>query len=133
MGHRLHLRTAWGLLFALDLDYAPDPADKVFQFGPPRAAMWHFPLPAYLHKITDVFRLEAEGISDVQGKPQTGGIRINDRASRVAIYLVTSNKALRAELEAKRQRMVQEEASTDFDPARSDADFAELVNLLGAK
>jgi len=46
---------------------------------------------------------------------------------------VTSNKALRAELEAKRQRMVQEEASTDFDPARSDADFAELVNLLGAK
>lgn len=121
------------LLFALDLDYVPDPQKKVFTFGSPRDAQWTFPLPAYLANIADVFRIDADGVRAVRWTPSGRGIEIKDRASEVAIYVATPDKNLRAQLEAKRQRLVQTEAAWQFDPARNDADFEELVKLLGAK
>jgi len=36
------------LLFALDLDYTPDPEERVFKFGSPREARWQFHLPHYI-------------------------------------------------------------------------------------
>ena len=122
-----------GLMFALDLDYRPDPEKRVFCFGSPRDAQWNFPLPAYLQNLADVFRLDADGLHDVRWTRQGNGAEIMDCVSQVGIYVATPDGALRSRLEAKRQELLKEEASWQFDPAHNDADFAQLAKLLGAK
>ena len=121
------------LLFALDLDYTPDPKEKVFRFGPPRRAKWRFPLPAYLRGITDVFRIDADGIYDVKWSRQDSAVEIRDKASRVGIYIAAPDASLRAYLEKKRQQLIEAEAALQFDPARNNADFNRLVQLAGSK
>ncbi len=118
------------LLFALDLDYVPDRDDKVFKFGDPRKAKWRFQLPAYLQDVKDVFRLDADGVYDTRWSHKDSALEIRDKASRVAIYIATPDAGLRASLEAKRQRLVAAEAALQFDPARNDADFQQLAQLL---
>jgi hypothetical protein len=122
-----------GLLFALDLDYRPDPADKVFRFGSPRNATWIFSLPDYLEEVADVFRLDANGLCKVRWTQKANGIEITDCISQVGIYVATPNKELRRQLEAERQELLKEEVRLQFDPARNDADFAQLARLRGAK
>jgi hypothetical protein len=121
------------LLFALDLDYAPDPEEKVFKFGPPRKAQWRFGLPAYLQGIADVFRIDAEGLYDVKWSREDGAIEIREKASRAAIYVATPDPNLRSYMENKRQRLVAAESALEFDPARNDADFALLEQLIPSK
>jgi hypothetical protein len=121
------------LLFALDLDYSPDPQERVFRFGPPRPARWRFPLPGYLRKVSQLFRLDAAGLGAVDWVREPDGVRVEDRASRVAVYVAAADPALRARIEARRQELLQLEASMNFDPARNDADFAELVKLAAGK
>jgi len=121
------------LLFALDLDYTPDPEEKVFKFGPPRRAKWRFPLPAYLQGITDVFRIDADGVYDVKWSHEDGAVEIREKASRVAIYIATPDANLRSHLENKRQQLIASESAVQFDPARSDADFVLLEQLAGSK
>ncbi len=118
------------LLFALDLDYTPDPDERVFIFGPPRDAAWSFVLPAYLHEIKDVFRMDADGLYDAHWSLENGAVAIQDKTSRVAVYVAAMDAGLRGELEEKRQRLITEEAELQFDPARNDQDFAALVELL---
>ena len=74
------------LLFALDLDYQPDLAEKVFQFGPPREVQLRFPLPAYARKPREVFRLDADGTTPVEHTEKDDALEIGDHVSRVAIY-----------------------------------------------
>jgi len=121
------------LLFALDLDYTPDPKEKVFRFGPPRRAKWRFPLPAYLQGITDVFRIDGDGVYDVKWSRQDSAVEIRDKASRVGIYIAATDASLRAYLENKRQQLIEAEAALQFDPARNNADFNRLVQLAGSK
>ena len=118
------------LLFALDLAYTPDPEKRVFQFGPPRLARWRFPLPAYLHGSTDVFRLDADGIYDTNWSMKEGAVEIEESASRVAVYVVTHDAGLRNSLEQERQELVAAEDALQFDPAQNDADFQKLEQLL---
>jgi hypothetical protein len=61
------------------------------------------------------------------------GAEIMDCVSQAGIYVATPDGALRSRLEAKRQQLLKEEASWQFDPAHNDADFAQLAKLLGAK
>ncbi len=119
------------LLFALDLDYTPDPVERVFVFGPPRAAQWRFRMPQYLSGITDVFRLDADGVSEVEWAQQGDSVVVTDRISKVGIYVATPDKNLRSYLESKRVRLMETEAALQFDPARNDADFDQLVELAG--
>ena len=121
------------LLFALDLRYTPDPEEKVFVFGSPREAKWTFPLPTYLQGVSDVFRLDADGIQEVAWSKKNRALQIKDQASRVAIYLATPDTALRSSLEEKRQDLIAEEESLQFDPARNDHDFDALVAILEEK
>lgn len=118
------------LLFALDLDYVPDHDEKVFQFGPPRKATWSFRLPAYLQEVKDVFRLDADGVYDTKWSRKKDAVQIHEKASRVAMYIATPDATLRASLEAKRQQLIASEAALQFDPARNDADYQQLVQLL---
>jgi hypothetical protein len=121
------------LLFALDLDYTPDPEEKVFKFGPPRRAKWRFPLPAYLQGITDVFGIDGDGVYDVKWSHQDGAVEIREKASRVAIYIATPDTNLRSHLENKRQQLIAVETALQFDPAGNDTDFALLEQLAGSR
>lgn len=121
------------LLFALDLDYTPEPKKRVFVFGEPRAAEWSFPLPAYLRDVSDVFRFDADGIHDVDWSKTDSGVKISEKMSRVGVYLATADAGARAHLESKRTALIALEDALDFDPARNDADFEQLVALEPGK
>jgi len=121
------------LLFALDLNYVPDPKEKVFRFGPPRDVKFTFPMPAYLENVGDVFRIDADGIREVKWSAKRGKVQIHDAASRVAVYIATGDPQLRAALENERQQLLAGEAALQCDPARNDADFQQLVDLLKKK
>ena len=120
------------LLFALDLDYVPDRDGKVFKFGDPRKAKWRFQLPAYFQDVKDVFRLDADGVYDTKWSHKDTAIEIREEASLVAVYVATPDASLRAFLDAKRQRLIAAEAALQFDPARNDADYQQLVQLLAS-
>lgn len=121
------------LLFALDLNYTPDKKEKVFKFGPPRPAEWRFELPDYLGEITDVFRLDADGLYDVKWSLKDGAVGIVEQANRAMIYIATPDKGLRSRLEGERLMLVEAEKALQFDPARNDADFNRLVQLPGSE
>ncbi|MCL5097957.1 MAG: hypothetical protein M1608_10615 [Candidatus Omnitrophica bacterium] len=120
------------LLFALDLDYAPS-RSKVFEFKRPRAAQFNFDLPAYLQHPADVFRVDADGVYDVQYAMSGQGIAITDKQSKVAIYVVSPNTELRSQIERKRQKLVEFESSFDFDPAHRHKDYVQLKDILEKK
>ena len=120
------------LLFALDLDYKADPTEKVFCFGPPRRALFAFQLPPYLRRPKDVFRIDADGIYDVDCRLSSKGLHIDDKVSKVAVYVACLDPERRSQLEARRAALVQFEESLAFDPARHDPDFAALGALLKA-
>ena len=121
-----------GLLFALDLNYRPDLEERIFKFGPPRETKWTFELPAYLQQISDVFRIDADGVYDVNWNRIDGSVEISDQASQVMLYIATHNPDLRFDLETKRQNLVKEEATVGFDPVGSDSDFYVLQEVLTA-
>lgn len=114
------------LLFALDLDYRPDPEERVFQFGPPREATWSFPLPSWLENPGDVFRVDADGAHAVAWRSEGSGVEIRDARSCVGIYVATRDTGLRERIEAERKRLVEYEESFGFDPAREPADLERL-------
>lgn len=118
------------VLFALDLAYQADGEERVFKFGPPRAATFHFPLPAYLRAPVDVFRVDADGITAVEHTVDKGSVTLRDQVSRVAIYVVSAVPGERARLEARRQALVAEEAAIGFDPGRNADDLAVLQALI---
>lgn len=119
------------LLFALDLDYTPDPQERIFVFGPPRAAHWRFRMPQYLSGTADVFRLDADGAKSVEWSYQGDSIVIQDQISKVGIYIATPDTDLRSYLESKRAKLMDAEAAFQFDPARNDTDFKQLAELAG--
>jgi predicted neuraminidase len=51
------------------------------------------------------------------------------KTSRVAMCVATPDPQLRASIENKRQELIGAEAAIQFDPARTDADFQQLVQL----
>jgi len=87
-------------------------------------------LPSYLRQPKDVFRIDAGGIHEIQHQSITNGVRIEDRISKVAVYVVAMNSNLREQLESRRQELVRLEESFKFDPARSDVDFEALSAFL---
>lgn len=121
------------LLFALDLDYQPDPDEKVFRFGPPREVSFRFPLPAYLRSPKEVFRIDADGAVRVESSVTDGLLTIRDRVSRVAVYVVAITPGEGDRLEARRQALAAEEEGVDFDPARKPQDLAVLQELIRRK
>jgi hypothetical protein len=118
------------LLFALDLDYAPDPANKVFAFQPPREARFDFDLPAYLRPAAEVFLITADGLADVSSQSTPTGVSITDRPRVVGLYAVSATPGLRQRLEQRLQMLIGAEQALGFDPGRNDADFAALKGLL---
>ena len=121
------------MLFALDLAYVPDPDARVFTFSEPRPAQWRFRVPSYLGTISDVFRVDADGVYPVSWTVDGNTVIVNDTQSRVAVYFATPDPALRNVIEARRQELIAYEDALAFDPARSDADYNQLVDLRASK
>ena len=117
------------LLFALDLAYTPDPEEHVFKFGPPREATFRFPLPAYLRAPAELFRVDADGVTQVQHTVSDGFVEIRDRVSRAAIYVAAANAGERARIEMRRQVLIARENAVSFDPAGKPADLAVLQEM----
>lgn len=118
------------LLFALDLDYSADPVERVFKFGPPRPAVFRFPLPGYLAGVADVFRIDADGPRVVSWSFKDGAVEVADQASLVAIYVASPDPGLRERIEQERKLLVAREQAINFDPAGDDEDFARLRSLV---
>jgi hypothetical protein len=118
------------LLFALDLDYQPNPAEKIFIFGPPRDVTLRFRLPAYAQHPQEVFRVDADGPVTVEHSMTDGMLTIRDRISRVGIYVAAAKMGERERLETRRQSLVAAEKALAFDPAHNPDDFNELSKLL---
>lgn len=95
------------LLFALDLAYEPNAEDNTFKFGEPRAFSYHFALPHWLRQPTDVFRVDADGLHEVQWSAEGKGVRIQHQLSRDAIFVATKSPAHRNIIEARRQAAIQ--------------------------
>ncbi len=118
------------LLFALDLDYRPDPEERVFKFGPPRDATFRLRLPSYTRKPLDVFRVDADGVVAIESTAKGGTLEIRDRVSRVAIYVAATRAGERERIEARRKTLVTEENSLGFDPGGKASDLEVLKQLL---
>ena len=117
------------LLFANDLAYVPDLAEKVFKFTP-REGEFTFQLPAYLPKPAEVFRLDADGTHDVKFSLAEGRIRLRDRVTVAGIYVVSARPGLRREMQVRHATLMAFEKSFGFDPGSNDTDFATLQRLL---
>ena len=121
------------VLFALDLAYEADLQKREFRFGPPRSSVFRFPLPGYLSQPTEIFRVDADGVTQVEHTVQEGTVEIHDRVSRVAIYVVSLQSGESERLEALRQTLVAEEESFGFAPDRNPSDLAVLKELAEIK
>jgi len=117
------------MLFALDLDYTPEPDEKIFRFAPPREARWRFRIPKYLSGVQDVFRVDADGTAPARWTRRDSDIVIEETANRVAIYIATPDPALRAYIDSKRANLIATEEALQFDPATNDDDFREIEVL----
>lgn len=121
------------LLFALDLDYKPDSQERVFKFGSPRDATFRFPVPAYVGPVTEVFRVDADGITPVDAQVGGGVVTIRDHVSRVGVYVVSTTPGEPERLEAQRQALLAQENAFGFDPGRNPADLAVLQEMVRKK
>jgi hypothetical protein len=117
--------------FALDLAYRPDPAEKVFKFGPPREASLAFPLPAYLRPAGEVLRVDADAVRPVAFTTTDHGLRLTGRCGPVNIFVASPRPGLAEALRIRRQALVDFENSSGFDPGRNAADLEQLRRLAG--
>jgi hypothetical protein len=121
------------VLFALDLAYEPDPEENTFKFGPPRTATFRFPLPSWLQKPVDVFRIDADGITAVDYTVGDGAVTIHDTTHRVALYMAPAIPGEKVRLESRRQSLIAAETATAFDPGNKPEDLATLKTLMPVK
>jgi hypothetical protein len=119
------------VLFALDLDYHPDPGEKVFRFKPPRDAAFAFPLPAYLRHPVHVLRVDADEIAPIPFEVTPQGIRIRGQFGDVNVFVATHQADAPKELEGRRQALMACENTLNFDPARNRDDLERLRAILG--
>jgi hypothetical protein len=108
------------ILFANDIAYQPDATENVFKFGEPRSFSHNFRLPNWLRGPVDVFRIDADGITEVSWKNESGGIRIDHKASRDAIFIAARSVEVRRAIESRRLQAIAWE--TQNKPSVADLD-----------
>ncbi len=112
--------------FALDLAYTPDPAERVFKFGPPRDVDLEFPLPEYLRQPVEVVGVTAERILGADFTKYAKGIRVTRACGPVNVFVVSPRSGLAEQLETRRQALIRFEDSFGFDPAKNSQDLQQL-------
>ncbi|MEZ5328680.1 MAG: hypothetical protein R3F19_26845 [Verrucomicrobiales bacterium] len=117
------------LFFANDLAYSPDNDTNTFEFTPRQAALT-FRLPGYLSKPEEVFRVDADGVHEVEFTLAPDALQINDRIDVAAVYVAAANPGLRQRLAQKHAELIKEESAYAFDPASKASDLDSLRALL---
>ncbi len=118
------------VLFALDLNYKPDAAEKVFRFDPPRDAAVTFPLPTYLCNPLKVLRINADEVASVPFELTTKGIRIKAEFGDVNVFVTTHHSGVEQLLEERCRKLAAFEDSYGFDPGRESTDLEQLKSIL---
>ncbi|MCF7707352.1 MAG: hypothetical protein K9N52_00435 [Verrucomicrobia bacterium] len=119
------------LMFAVDLNYKPSGFfGRQFQFDKKRKASFKFPLPGYLRKPVDVFRVDSEGLYLVDYRITDDGVEISDEQSKVAVYIAAQDLELRPRLVKKLKALVDSEHAVGFDPANERRDFSILKGII---
>lgn len=118
------------VLFALDLNYRPDPTEKVFCFNPPREATINFPLPGYLRHPVQVLCVNADGIGPVPFDITEEGVRLTGRFGDVNVFLATQDVDTEETLKQRHQELIVFEEALDFDPAHNNADLEQLKAIM---
>lgn len=79
------------VLFANDLAYIADPTENVFKFGAPRDVEFVFRLPHWLREANYVYRVDADGVHDANWAVEGLEIKIQDKRTLDAIYVVAND------------------------------------------
>ena len=119
------------MLFAIDLEYQPNRKTQVFEYKGMRKVTLEFELPGYLRSPKDVFRVDADGIHDVQWKVTPTGVTIETDLDRVGVYIACQEGAYREVLKSKLEVIKAQEQRLGFDPVLSDSDFDALLGAFG--
>ncbi len=119
------------LLFALDLAYAADPREKVFKFGPAREVSLSWPIPNYLKRADQLWRVDAESIEPVAHHCENHRVSLKTHCGPVNVFVLSADTAEAGRLEARRGELLRMEESLDFDPAHRSEDLQTLRIILG--
>ena len=119
------------LLFAIDLEYKPNPKKEVFEFTGSRPVTASFELPGYLRNPKYLFRVDADGVHEAEWMTTRNGVEISGKLDRVGVYVATADGTYRETVRARHERLLEEERRTGFNPGEDDTDFAVLVRDLG--
>lgn len=120
-----------GVFFALDTGYQADLQAKAFVFGPPRAAVFRFQLPAYLARPAEVFRVDAEGVHACTFQVEDHSLVVSGRVAVAGIYVASAGVGLREAIAQRHRELLEEETALGFDPGNSPGDLQVLQGLLG--
>ena len=120
------------LLFALDLAYRADRDERVFKFAAPRDCKFSFPLPAYVRSPSEVFRVDADGVTEVEYAVRDDRVTIRDQVSGAAIYVAAAATGERDRIEGRQRDLARMENAIEFHPGRSNADLEVLRQILDA-
>lgn len=119
------------LLFAIDLAYEPDRERREFRYRGPRELRDSWPLPGYLRSPTAVFRVDADGVHDVEHAVTADGVEVRDNVNRVGVFVVARDPTLRETLERRHADLLAVEAREGPDPGEDDEAFRVLLRDLG--
>jgi hypothetical protein len=112
-----------------DLAYRPDLEKREFVFSP-RQAEVEFQLPPWMTQTVEVFRVDADGVHDVEFRREGRHLWIEDEVRVLGIYVVTKDPMMRSEIQRRYRELVEHETSMDFDPASRLEDLQTLRALL---
>ncbi len=117
------------LLVAHDLSYHADTERNEFVFES-QSGNFQFNRPPWLSGQIRIFKVDADGTHDVEHKVTHSSIEIRDQVDVVGIYLVTADQSMRDRMEARYQRLIEQEQAVAFDPASNPDDLARLKGYL---
>lgn len=117
------------MLVVNDLGYRIDEATRTFRFDS-RKGQWEFDLPIWLHGASKCYRVDADGVHDVQYRFESVRVVIEDNVDVVGIYVVAKDSSdgvsLRETMELTRKGMLERNGSLGFDPIANGEDLKKL-------
>lgn len=117
------------MLVVNDLGYRIDEATRTFRFDS-RKGQWEFDLPIWLHGASKCYRVDADGVHDVQYRFESGRVVIEDNVDVVGIYVVAKDSSdgvsLRETMELTRKGMLERNGSLGFNPIANREDLKKL-------
>jgi hypothetical protein len=112
-----------------DLTYVPEMEEGVFRFTE-REGEFRFRLPPWLANPAELFRIDAEGIHDVEHAIEQRWLVIRDRVCVAGVYVAARQPGCRAAVEREQADLLRMEESVGFDPGRNETDLATLRALV---